>query len=77
MPESIPTGEAHGPGAIVDLPIAAELAGDGRMSRGAVAWSLFEGARNPYVVLITIYIFAPYVASVMIGDPVRGQVVIS
>jgi UMF1 family MFS transporter len=47
------------------------------MTRGAVSWSLFEGARNPYVVLVTIYIFAPYVASVMIGDPVKGQAVIS
>jgi UMF1 family MFS transporter len=75
--ETIPTGEAHGPGAIVDTPIASELAGDGRMNRGAVSWSLFEGARNPYIILVTIYIFAPYVASVMVGDPVRGQAVIS
>lgn len=77
MSETIPTGEAHGPGAVLDPPVAAELAGDGRMSRGAVSWSLFEGARNPYVILVTIYIFAPYVASVMVGDPVRGQAVIS
>jgi UMF1 family MFS transporter len=74
---NLPAGEAHGPGAVADSPIAAELAGDGRMNRGAVAWSLFEGARNPYVVLVTIYIFAPYIASVMIGDPVKGQAVIS
>ena len=77
MSETIPTGEAHGAGAIVDPPIASELAGDGRMNRGAVSWSVFEGARNPYIILVTIYIFAPYVASVMVGDPVRGQAVIS
>ncbi|MCE2986556.1 MAG: MFS transporter [Phenylobacterium sp.] len=77
MSANLPAGEAHGPGAVADSPIAAELAGDGRMNRGAVAWSLFEGARNPYVVLVTIYIFAPYIASVMIGDPVKGQAVIS
>lgn len=77
MSNTLPTGEAHGPGAIVDPPVAAELAGDGRMSRGAIAWSVFEGARNPYVILVTIYIFSPYVASVMVGDPVRGQAVIS
>ncbi len=47
------------------------------MSRGAIAWSVFEGARNPYVILVTIYIFSPYVAAVMVGDPVRGQAVIS
>lgn len=47
------------------------------LSRGAVSWSLFEGARNPYVVLITIYIFMPYLASTLVGDPVKGQEIIS
>ena len=52
-----------------------------RLNRGAVSWALFEGARDPYVVLIIIYIFMPYVASVMVGyprsDAVKGQEVIS
>lgn len=69
--------EAAGSGAVADLPIDAEVMGDGRLTRGGVAWSLFEGARNPYVILITIYIFMPYVAGVMVGDPVRGQEIIS
>ncbi len=69
--------EAHGPGAVVDPPIAGELGGDGKLTRGAVSWALFEGARNPYVILITIYIFMPYVAAVMVGDPVRGQEIVS
>ena len=43
------------------------------LSLGAVCWSLFEGARNPYVMLVTIYIFMPYFASVVVGDPVKGQ----
>ena len=51
------------------------------LGRGALAWSLFQGARDPYVILITIYIFMPYVASVMVGypssDPVKGQEVVS
>lgn len=47
------------------------------LSRGGVAWSIFEGGRDPYVVLITIYVFMPYVASVIVGDPVRGQEVLS
>ena len=50
---------------------------DGRLDRGGVAWSIFEGGRDPFVILITIYIFMPYVAGSMIGDPVRGQEVIS
>ena len=40
---------------------------------GALAWSLFEGVRNPFVVLVTIYVFMPYFSSVVVGDPVRGQ----
>lgn len=54
-----------------------ELPADGRLNRGGVAWSIFEGGRDPFVILITIYIFMPYVAGSMIGDPVRGQEIIS
>lgn len=51
---------------------------DGRkISRGAWSWALFEWARNPWVLLGDIYVFAPYVASVVIGDPVRGQAIIA
>ena len=50
---------------------------DARLSRGALSWSLFEGVRDPYVILVTIYIFMPYVASAVVGDPVKGQEVIS
>ena len=39
------------------------------------AWALYQGARDPYVILITIYVFAPYFATVVVGDPVRGQAV--
>ena len=45
----------------------------GRLSAGALSWSLFEGARNPFVVLVTIYVFMPYFSSVVVGDPIRGQ----
>lgn len=69
--------EASGPAAVIDPPIDAELMGDGKLGRGGVSWALFEGARNPYVILITIYIFIPYVASTMVGDPVRGQEIVS
>lgn len=40
---------------------------------GQWSWALFEGARNPHVLLITIYIFAPYFYMNLVGDPVRGQ----
>ena len=77
MSDPSPAVEAHGAGAVVDPPIASEIGGDAPLNRGGVAWSLFEGARNPYVILVTIYIFAPYIAATMVGDPVKGQAVIS
>ena len=43
--------------------------------RGQLGWALFEWARNPYVILITIYIFSPYFSSTVVGDPVRGQAI--
>ena len=52
-----------------------------RLSLGALSWAVFEGARDPYVILVIIYIFMPYVGSVMVGyphaNPTQGQEVIS
>lgn len=44
-----------------------------RLPLRAISWSLYEGVRDPYVIMITIYIFAPYFATVVVGDPVAGQ----
>jgi MFS transporter, UMF1 family len=76
LTESTPL-EVHGASSIVDPPIISELGGDGKLTRGAVSWSIFEGGRDPYVILITIYIFMPYVSATLVGDPVRGQELIS
>ena len=43
------------------------------MNLGQVSWALFEWARNPYYILVVIYIFGPYFSTEVIGDPVRGQ----
>jgi len=48
-----------------------------RIDLSAWGWALFEWGRNPYILLCIIYVFAPYVSSVVIGDPVRGQEIIS
>lgn len=40
---------------------------------GQVSWAVFEWARNPYVLLVTIYLFAPYFSKTVVDDPVRGQ----
>lgn len=56
---------------------AANLSGARTIDRGAWSWALFEWARNPWVLLGTIYVFAPYVSNVVIGDPIQGQTLIS
>ncbi len=40
---------------------------------GKLSWLAFETGRNPYQLLITIFLFAPYFANTVVGDPVRGQ----
>src|SRR5438105_6499774 len=42
-------------------------------SIGLKCWVLFEWARNPYVLVVTIYIYATYFTRDIVGDPVRGQ----
>ena len=48
------------------------VAGTG-MSGSARAWAGFQGGRDPYITLVSIYIFMPYVATVLVGDAVKGQ----
>lgn len=47
------------------------------MSLSAKAWAWYQGGRDPYITLISIYIFMPYVATVMIGNAVKGQSMIA
>jgi len=48
--------------------------GDLAASRlGQTSWALFEWARDPFVLLVTIYLFAPYFTTQVVGDGVRGQ----
>jgi MFS transporter, UMF1 family len=57
-----------------------QQAGDttsGKMGPSGLSWAIFEGGRNPYVVLCTIYILAPYVATTVFPDPVTGQATIA
>jgi MFS transporter, UMF1 family len=49
----------------------------GTLDRSSVSWALYEGGRNPYVILCTIYILAPYVATTVFKDPVQGQAAIA
>lgn len=40
-----------------------------------LAWALYECSRNPFYVLINIYVFSAYFANHVISDPVRGQAI--
>ena len=49
----------------------------GVWSPSGLAWSLFEFARNPYFLLVVTFIFPPYFASKVVGDPVQGQAMVA
>ncbi|MCF8503790.1 MAG: MFS transporter [Caulobacter sp.] len=69
--EVLPDGVEPAGGAAAAPPAA------GRLSLGGWSWSIFQGGRDPYVILITIYIFAPYFTTAVVGDPVKGQAMIA
>jgi UMF1 family MFS transporter len=48
-----------------------------KLDLGSSAWALYEGARDPYVIIVVIYVFAPYFATSVVGDPVKGQALVA
>ncbi|HEY2445534.1 MAG TPA: MFS transporter [Rhizomicrobium sp.] len=67
--------EAGGIALLANAPHGRSSTGGPAASRlGQVSWAMFDFARIPYVLLITIYIFAPYFSNTVVAhDPVRGQ----
>ena len=47
----------------------------GALNRKGLAWAIFEWARNPYYILVIIYIFAPYFAGVIGRDLIASGAV--
>ena len=43
----------------------------------ARAWAFAQASRDPYVILISIYIFAPYYVTRVVADPVVGQTLVA
>ncbi|MBV9331111.1 MAG: MFS transporter, partial [Alphaproteobacteria bacterium] len=73
-PATVAIAEAAGLAAFLATPRGVSVTGGPIASRlGQISWATYEGARNPYVLLVTIYIFAPYFTGYVIGNPVRGQ----
>ncbi len=42
---------------------------------GRWSWALFDGARIPDNVLVNIFVFSAYFSTVVVSDPVRGQII--
>ena len=76
-PPSMAAIEAEGFARWLRSPGGTSASGDRIASPLAqVSWALFDLARTPYILLVTIYIFAPYFANVIVvNDPVRGQAI--
>ena len=43
---------------------------------GYLSWTFGQGARDPYYIMVVIYIFYPYFSNTVVGDPIRGQALI-
>ena len=43
---------------------------------GYYSWTFGQGARDPYYIMVIIYIFYPYFSNTVVGDPVQGQALI-
>jgi UMF1 family MFS transporter len=60
----------------LNMPTAGAAAPAGRRTLlGRWSWALFDGARIPDNVLVNIFVFSAYFSTVVISDPVRGQIV--
>jgi UMF1 family MFS transporter len=43
---------------------------------GYLSWTFGQAARDPYYIMVIIYIFYPYFSNTVVGDPVKGQALI-
>ena len=43
---------------------------------GYFSWTFGQGARDPYYIMVIIYVFYPYFSNTVVGDPVQGQAMI-
>jgi UMF1 family MFS transporter len=74
-PASVAAVAPAGLARFVRSPSGASTTGDRLASPlGQLSWALFDFARVPFILLVTIYVFAPYFANTVVPhDPVRGQ----
>jgi UMF1 family MFS transporter len=62
---TITKASADSPISLAGTPAASPL--------GYYSWTFGQGARDPYYIMVVIYIFFPYFSNTVVGDPVQGQ----
>lgn len=51
--------------------------GSRKLDRSAWSWATYQAGRDPYIGLVNGFLFAPYFATVVVGDGVKGQAMIA
>lgn len=77
LKQSLGSGLAPGLEVMDDAAAVMTRQDSARLDLGAASWSLYQGARDPYVNLVVIYVFFPYFATAVVGDPVKGQTLVA
>lgn len=59
------------------LPPSVSAPGARKLDRSAWSWATYQAGRDPYIGLVNGFLFAPYFATVVVGDGVKGQAMIA
>lgn len=59
------------------LPPSVSVPGARKLDRSAWSWATYQAGRDPYIGLVNGFLFAPYFATVVVGDGVKGQAMIA
>jgi UMF1 family MFS transporter len=77
LSQSLRSGLVPGLEAMADATAVPTRQDGVRLNLGAISWSLYQGARDPYVTLIVVYVFFPYFATSVVSDAVKGQTLVA
>ncbi len=59
------------------LPPSVSAPGARKLDRSAWSWATYQAGRDPYIGLVNGFLFAPYFATTVVGDGVKGQAMIA
>ena len=49
------------------------IAGSRKLDLSAWSWATYQAGRDPYIGLVNGFLFAPYFATTVVGDGVKGH----